>query len=186
VSGRFVSAKTGPSRFEKYGASAVRSSGVNSDTASEYTNGRLKFMASFRFRHQLQSRFRDCDLFGHVNNAVYFTYMEEARWAYWRELTGDFPHDRLPGLILARVECDFIRPVNPGERIDVWMGTTNIGRTSMSIDCEMLDQNGQPVAKGKAVMVTYDYSTSKPVPVPDWARTRIEEYEGRRFHRISV
>ena len=56
-------------------------------------------MAAFRFRHQLQARFRDCDLFGHVNNAVYFTYMEEARWAYWRELTGDFPHDRLPGLI---------------------------------------------------------------------------------------
>ena len=99
-------------------------------------------MPAFRFRHQLQARFRDCDLFGHVNNAVYFTYMEEARWAYWRELTGDFPHDRLPGLILARAECDFIRPVNPGERIDIWMGTTKIGRTSMSLDCEMLDQRG--------------------------------------------
>ena len=97
-------------------------------------------MPAFRFRHQLQARFRDCDLFGHVNNAVYFTYMEEARWAYWRELTGDSPHERLPGLILARAECDFIRPVSPGERIDIWMGTTKIGRTSMSIDCEMLDQ----------------------------------------------
>ena len=46
-------------------------------------------MSSFRFRHRLQVRFRDCDIFGHVNNAVYFTYMEEARWAYWRELMGE-------------------------------------------------------------------------------------------------
>jgi acyl-CoA thioester hydrolase len=137
----------------------------------------------FRFRHQLRVRFRDCDLFGHVNNAVYFTYMEEARWAYWRELTGDGPRDRLPGLILARAECDFLRPVLPGERLDIWLGTTRIGRASIALDCEMLDEQGRAVAKGKAVMVAYDYSSAKPVPVPDWARTRIEEYEGRQLSR---
>ena len=140
-------------------------------------------MTAFRFRHQLQARFRDCDSFGHVNNAVYFTYMEEARFGYWRELTGGFPDNRLPGLILARAECDFIRPVNVGERIEIWMGTTKIGRTSMSIDCEMLDQHGQPVAKGRGVMVAYDYATAKPIPIPDWVRTRIEEYEGRQLSR---
>ena len=138
-------------------------------------------MSAFRFRHQLLVRFRDCDLFGHVNNAVYFTYMEEARWAYWRELTGDFPHDRLPGLILARAECDFVRPVQPGERLDIWLGTIKIGRSSMTLDCEMLDEHGRVVAKGKAVMVAYDYSAAKPVAIPDWARSRIEEYEGRQL-----
>jgi acyl-CoA thioester hydrolase len=137
----------------------------------------------FRFRHQLRVRFRDCDLFGHVNNAVFFTYMEEARWYYWRELTGDAPHDRLPGLILAREECDFIRPALPGERLDIWVGTTKIGRASMVLDCEMLDERGQAVAKGKAVVVAYDYSSAKPVPLPDWARIRIEEYEGRQLSR---
>ena len=140
-------------------------------------------MPAFRFRHSLAARFRDCDLFGHVNNSVYFTYMEEARWAYWRELTGDFPHSRFPGLILARAECDFIRPVQPGERIDIWMGATKIGRTSVSLDCEMLDGRGAAVAKGRAVMVMYDYAAAAPVPVPDWARTRIEEYQGRQLSR---
>jgi acyl-CoA thioester hydrolase len=138
-------------------------------------------MAAFRFHHRLQVRFRDCDLFGHVNNAVYFTYMEEARWAYWRELSGD-TGGRLP-LILARTECDFIRPLQAGERIDVWLGTTRIGRTSFSIDCEILDDRGQAVARGKAVMVTYDYAAAKPMPVPDWCRARIEEYEGRQLSR---
>ena len=138
-------------------------------------------MAAFRFHHRLQVRFRDCDLFGHVNNAVYFTYMEEARWAYWREISGD-GHGRLP-LILARTECDFVRPLQPGERLDVWLGVTQIGRTSFSMDCEMLDERGQEVARGKAVMVTYDYAAAKPLPVPDWCRARIEEYEGRNLSR---
>src|SRR5471030_237412 len=133
-------------------------------------------MPAFRFQHRLQVRFRDCDLFGHVNNSVYFTYMEEARWGYWRELSGD-ADGRLP-LILAHAECDFIRPVRPGERLSIWMGTTRIGRTSLSLHCEVLDERGDAVAKGNAVMVTYDYAAAKPVPVPDWCRARIEEYEG--------
>jgi acyl-CoA thioester hydrolase len=142
-------------------------------------------MSAFRFRHQLKVRFRDCDLFGHVNNAVYFTYMEEARWAYWREVTGDFPSGNLPGLILARAECDFIRPVGPGERLDVWLATTKIGRASLLLDCEILDEQAAPVAKGKAVLVTYDYSAAKAVPVPDWCRTKVEEYEGRNLSRTQ-
>jgi acyl-CoA thioesterase FadM len=51
------------------------------------------------------------------------------------------------------------------------------------MDCEMLDEGGHPVAKGKTVMVAYDYASSKPIPVPDWARARIEEYEGRQLSR---
>jgi acyl-CoA thioester hydrolase len=140
-------------------------------------------MSSLRFRHSIHARFRDCDLFGHVNNAAYFTYMEEARWAYWRQLTGDAPQGNLPGLILARAECDYIRPVRPGERIDVWLSVTKIGRSSLSMDCEMLDDNGAPVAKGKAVMVTYDYSTARAVPVPEWCRAKLEEFEGRNLSR---
>ena len=38
------------------------------------------------FHHRLQVRFRDCDTMRHANNAVYFTYLEEARFAYWREV----------------------------------------------------------------------------------------------------
>ena len=140
-------------------------------------------MPAFRFRHQLTVRFRDCDLFGHVNNAVYFTYMEEARSAYWRALTGDFPYGRQPGVILARAECDYIRPLTPGDQIEIWLGTTKIGRSSMIIDCEMLDRTGAAVAKGRVVMVAYDHTAGKPVAVPDWARARIEEYEGRQLSR---
>jgi acyl-CoA thioesterase FadM len=53
----------------------------------------------------------------------------------------------------------------------------------MTLDCEMLDEHGKAVAKGSAVVVAYDYTSSTSVPVPDWARARIEEYEGRQLSR---
>ena len=139
-------------------------------------------MSTFRFHHRLQGRFRDGDLFGHVNNAVYFTYMEEARLAYWRELTGE-AYSNVPDLILARAECDFVLPVRPGERLDIWLGTTRIGRSSFTIECEILGEAGAVVARGKAVMVAYDYAVGTPVPIPDWCRARLEEYEGRNLSR---
>lgn len=140
--------------------------------------------SAFRFHHRLQVRFRDCDIFGHVNNAVYFTYMEEARWAYWRELMGE-SYKGSPGLILARAECDFLLPVRPGERLDIWLGTTTIGRSSFTIDSEIVGEAGSPVARGKAVMVAYDYAAAGSLPIPDWCRARIEEYEGRNLSRAA-
>ncbi len=138
-------------------------------------------MPGFRFQHRLQVRFRDCDLFGHVNNAVYFTYMEEARWAYWRALTGDGVQDRLPGLILARAELDFVRPARPHEHLVIGLATVRVGRTSIGMECEIADEQGAAVARGKTVMVAYDYAGARPMPVPDWCRARLEEFEGRNL-----
>ena len=57
------------------------------------------------FEHELEVRFRDCDALGHVNNAVYLTYLEQARFAHWQRLTGVTGIPR--SFILARVECDY-------------------------------------------------------------------------------
>ncbi len=135
-------------------------------------------MSAFRFHHQLQVRFRDCDPLGHVNNAVYLTYSEQARLAYWLELAGT---RSLPGIILARAECDYKRPARPGEWLDVWLGTTKIGRTSFTMECEIVGDDGQLVARVKTVQVTYDYAAAAAVPVPEWFRARMEEYEGRKL-----
>ena len=129
----------------------------------------------------IQATLRDTDALGHVNNAVYLTYVEQARGAYWLELSGARSLTSLPGIILARVECDFKRPAGPSEWLDVWLGTTKIGRTSFTIECEIVGDDGQLVAKAKTVQVTYDYAAAKTVPVPDWFRARMEEYEGRKL-----
>jgi acyl-CoA thioester hydrolase len=122
------------------------------------------------FTHRLEVRFRDCDPMGHTNNAVYLTYLEQSRFAHWRSLWGSgspqLPPD-MPGVILARVECDYRRPSRYGDTLEVRMRVTEIGRTSFRYEYEIVDDQGRTVMTAKTVQVMYDYAAEKPVPIPD-------------------
>ena len=122
------------------------------------------------FIHRLEVRFRDCDSMGHTNNAVYLTYLEQTRFAHWRSLWGfGTPQlaPGLPGVILARVECDYRRPATYGDLLEVRMRVSEVGRTSFRYEYEIVDQEGRTVLRAKTVQVMYDYATEKPVPIPD-------------------
>ena len=122
------------------------------------------------FIHRLEVRFRDCDPLGHVNNAVYLTYLEQARFNHWRSLWG-FGTPQLapgrPGVILARVECDYKRPATFGETLDIRLTVGAIGRSSFRYEYEIADGEGRIVLVAKTVQVMYDYAEGKPVPIPD-------------------
>ena len=124
--------------------------------------------------HRLQVRFRDCDPLGHVNNAVYLTYFEQARLNHWRSLwnfgSADLPPD-VPGVILARMECDYKRPARYGDTLEIRMRVAHIGRSSFQYEYEIVDTDGRTVALAKSVQVMYDYTAEKPVPIPDRIRT---------------
>jgi acyl-CoA thioester hydrolase len=121
------------------------------------------------YRHRLSVRFRDCDAMGHVNHAVYFTYLEQCRLTYWRELTGTpSPHTRV---IIARAECDYRSPAHFGDELEVRLDIDAIGRSSFTLVYEIVKAGGgQLVASGKTVMVSYDYEKGVPVPLPDATR----------------
>jgi len=114
------------------------------------------------FSHRLEVRFRDCDALGHVNNAVYLTYLEQARLNHWRSFA--IP---MPGVILAHVEADYKRPAQYGETLDVRLTVAEIGRTSFRYEYEIVDEQGRTVLLAKTVQVMYDYGAGKPVPIPD-------------------
>ena len=136
----------------------------------------------YRHRTTLQVRFRDTDAFGHVNNAVFATYVELARIQYLLEvLEQDQPFDRLP-LILARVELDFRSPIAFGEEVVVETRVDRIGRTSIGMSHRMMaTPERRLVGDVQSVLVTYDYAAARPMPVPtDWRR-RIGRHEGRSF-----
>jgi len=122
------------------------------------------------FIHRLDVRFRDCDPLGHTNNAVYLTYLEQARFSHWRSLWGfgdpQLPADR-PGVILARVECDYRRPARYGDTLEIRMRVAELGRTSFRYEYEIVDDQGRTVLTAQTVQVMYDYRTEKPVPIPD-------------------
>ena len=133
-----------------------------------------------RHRTPIQVRFRDTDAFGHVNNAVFFTYIELARIRYLLDvLRPDRPFDRLP-LILARVELDFRSPIMFGEDVEVETGVDRIGRSSIAMSHRMTaGDDHRLVGDAQSVLVTYDYAVARPIPVPDEWRRNIADHEGR-------
>ena len=125
------------------------------------------------FEHELEVRFRDCDSFGHVNNAVYLTYLEQARFAYWQRLSGQFGTVR--NIILARVECDYRKPAVAGDRLVVRLRVTTIGNSSFTLEYEIVNaKTRELVAQARSVQVTYDYVAGRSVPIPDDMRARLE------------
>lgn len=136
----------------------------------------------FRHRTTLQVRFRDIDAFGHVNNAVFHSFVEQARIQYLLDaLEPDEPFDRLP-LILARVELDYRSPITFGEEVAVETRVDRIGQSSIAMSHRMTaGPEGRLVGDVQSVLVTYDYAAARPMPVPaDWRR-RIGQHEGRSF-----
>lgn len=134
----------------------------------------------FRHRTSLQVRFRDIDAFGHVNNAVFFSYVEQARIRYLLDvLATNEPFDRLP-LILARVELDFRSPIYFGDEVTVETRVDRIGRASIGMSHRMTaGADERLVGDVGTVLVTYDYAASAPIPVPEGWRARFADHEGR-------
>lgn len=134
-------------------------------------------MSNYTFEHEVEVRFRDLDAMGHVNNAVYLSYIEQARFAYWQRLTGVAGVPR--HFILARVECDYREPVSLGDRVVVRLRVAHVGRSSFTLEYEMANARTRAiVATAKTVLVMYDYEAGRPVPISDDMRLRLEH--GRR------
>jgi len=118
----------------------------------------------FVFREDV--RFRDLDGMGHVNNAVFFTYMESARIAYLEALgAGSNPQE---GLILARIEVDFRSPISLGERVEVGVRPSRLGTKSFELEYEVR-ADGRLAAEARSVLVGYDYARGESVEIPaEW------------------
>jgi acyl-CoA thioester hydrolase len=140
--------------------------------------------SAWAYRHRLSVRFRDCDAMGHVNHAVYFTYMEQCRLTFWREATGTAsPHTRV---IIARAECDYRAPAHFGDELEVRLQVGAIGRSSFALEYEIVQVGADTlVATGKTVMVSYDYAAGKSVPLP-MRRSHYEHVWGQTPVRTGV
>jgi len=127
----------------------------------------------YRFFHSVEVRFRDLDPFGHVNNAVYLTYLESARIAYWLHVGGGRDLRTL-GMILARVELDYRSPLVYGETAEIGVRCLSMKRSSFVLDFEAKEgRDKRIVAQSRNVLVHYDYAAGRSVPLPDDLRARI-------------
>jgi acyl-CoA thioester hydrolase len=124
----------------------------------------------------MEVMFRDIDYFGHVNNAVYFSYFEWARTQLWFELTGSREPGEI-GFIVARAECDFRQQIGM-EEIEVRVRIAETRNTSMDFVSEIWKEDGQQLAAtGTVVVVLFDWATRKKMSIPDALRKRIDELQ---------
>ncbi|HET6380457.1 MAG TPA: thioesterase family protein [candidate division Zixibacteria bacterium] len=138
----------------------------------------------FRHRASLEVRFRDVDAFGHVNNAVVSTYVEQARVRYLHEILGVDPVGNMP-LILAMIKVDYLAPIFWGDRVEVGSRVDWIGRTSLAMSHRLSAGEDRQLARASSVLVAYDYEQARPMPVPDAWRAALVAHEGRDLTRPS-
>lgn len=125
-----------------------------------------------RFSLDIPVRFSDEDRLAHVNNAVYLSYLEEARAAYLRGLRNDLALEGAQ-LILARVEIDFLAPAHFGETVRVAVWVERVGTRSFSL-AYALTVGDRPVARATTVLVWYDYEKGASRAIPEEARALLE------------
>lgn len=137
-------------------------------------------MPEFRFYHPIEIRYGDLDPQGHVNNAAYLTYMEQARLKYYERLGLFAGSDFLKlGVILAEATCSYRAPILYGTSIHVGVRTARMGNKSFEMEYAIEDQkSGETLATGKTIQVAYDYRAHQSIPVPDAWRNRLNEFEG--------
>lgn len=134
--------------------------------------------APFVFRMPVDVRWSDMDEMGHVNNAVYLTYFEQARIWYFQEACSWNWKEN--GLILANVNIDYIRPLIFPTPATIRVRVSRLGTksfemqyliTSTFYDKEVL------MTKGSTTMVMFDYASQSSFPIPAHLREKIVAYE---------
>jgi len=137
-------------------------------------------MNGYHFTHPIEVRYGDLDPQGHVNNASYLTYLEQARISYIGSLglwsVGSFLDI---GIILADAHLTFRSAIQFGQPVQVGVRVTRLGNKSLDMEYRLEDADtGQELASGSTVLVAYDYRSSTTIPLPSEWREIISRFEG--------
>ena len=132
------------------------------------------------FRSQLKIRFGDIDHAGIVYYPRFLHYFHVALEEFFgQELGIDYPiliNEHRIGLPTVHLETDFSRPMRYGDRIEVEVSVSKIGKTSITFGYSVFKQGeDKPWVVGHNVVVCLDMNTFKKIDIPDWLRQRLEK-----------
>ncbi|MEM7456436.1 MAG: thioesterase family protein [Planctomycetota bacterium] len=128
---------------------------------------------------KLPVQWGDQDLFGHVNNIVYFRWFESARVVYWVD-SGLREALEPAGLgpILAHTSCDYKKQIKYPDTIEVGARVAKIGVSSVTLEHYVYSHQNQAVsATGKSIVVLFDYQSQNPIPIDDRFRKMFDDFE---------
>ncbi len=122
---------------------------------------------------QIEIRWADLDVYGHVNNAVYLTYLEEVR-DEWLARVHDDP-SAIMSYVLARASIDFRRELTLADgTIVARCSLARFGTSSVTTREEILSSNGELAAEAEAVLVARDPESGRSRPLTDEERAALE------------
>jgi len=130
-----------------------------------------------KYHNQQFVRWDDIDAFGHVNNAKYLIFAQEARfqWSYYEFIKRN-ETPSIVEMVVARAEVDFIAPIyEGGSFVDVYIWVESIGTSSFTLNYE-ISSNGTLHARIKSVQVAISMETKKSRPLTDTEREFLKEY----------
>lgn len=126
------------------------------------------------FSHPIEVRFSDLDVMGHVNNAVVVSYLEQARFQWWRSFLGGRKFQE-EGFLMARVEVDYRQPILLGDDVRVELHCTRVGNTSFELGYRVTKGlGGDLFAEAKTVQVMLDFAIHRPKPIAESTREWLE------------
>jgi acyl-CoA thioester hydrolase len=124
------------------------------------------------FEHQVGVRWQDVDGLGHVNHAVFLTYLEEGRDAFYVQALGRDPH-----YVVARVEIDMRAEIRYTDRqLRVRIEVERVGTTSLTTRETILTPADVTVAEARVVTVLWDADARKPAAFTPEDRARLSAY----------
>ncbi len=136
----------------------------------------------YPYEAALEVAFRDIDAFGHVNNAVFFSYMEYVRVKYVKRLfTGtSLESDNLLDipLILVKATCSYSSPALLNETISLGIGLSRFGNKSFELIYRFLGEDGRLIAEGQTIQVMFNYKTNSAFQIPNEIKARVKELQG--------
>ena len=122
---------------------------------------------------KIQVRFSDCDMMGHVNNAVYLSYFEMARIYYFGMLLDKNRDWKRNGVLLRKNEVEYLKPVLLNDLPEIAVFLEHIASKSFSVAYE-LKVNGDLRTTGKSVLVCYNSIENKTIEITDELRSALE------------
>ncbi len=134
-------------------------------------------MEGFNLVRAQEVEFRDIDGMGHVNNAVYLSYLETAKLDYFQRVLG--VSDLAEMGVVGDVRITYRSPAFLGETLAIGARIARLGTKSMEFEFEFRGPDGRLVAEASSVHVAFDYESREPIPVPEEWRRRIDAYEAR-------
>jgi acyl-CoA thioester hydrolase len=124
-------------------------------------------------------RWGDMDAMGHVNNTVYFRYMEQTRISWFDALAPEAEAWGSAGVVIANASCNFRRPLTYPGTVEVRLSIGRIGGSSVPTYYELrVDDDPAVCADGSAVVVFIGMQSQKPVRIPETIRRRLENIRG--------